>query len=81
MSSAAHHVMAYRTSAGEEVSDDDGESGAGRRLLTLLQRMGVEDVVVVATRWYGGVHLGPARFRHLVRVAKEAVELLSPRRK
>lgn len=43
--------------------DDDGETAAGGRLLHLMQLMDVWDVVVVVTRWFGGVKLGPDRFR------------------
>lgn len=42
-------------------NDDDGESGAGAKLAALLELMGVQNVFVVVTRWYGGVHLGPDR--------------------
>ncbi|KAK5015896.1 hypothetical protein LTR60_002663 [Cryomyces antarcticus] len=35
--------------------DDDGETAAGGRVLHLMQLMDVWDVVVVVTRWYGGV--------------------------
>jgi putative IMPACT (imprinted ancient) family translation regulator len=30
--------------------------------LHLMQLMDVWDVMVVVTRWYGGVHLGPDRY-------------------
>ena len=53
--------------------DDDGETAAGGRLLHLLQVMDVWNVMVVVTRWYGGVHLGPDRFRIMGAVAREAV--------
>ena len=39
--------------------DDGGETAAGRRLLHLLEVMDVWDVLVVVSRWYGGVRLGP----------------------
>jgi hypothetical protein len=53
-------------------SDDDGERWAGARLLRVLER---EDVVgaVVVGRWYGGVMLGPVRFRWIEQCAEEAV--------
>ncbi|CEQ39236.1 SPOSA6832_00759, partial [Sporobolomyces salmonicolor] len=44
-------------------SDDDGESPAGKNLLELLHKLDVKDVLIVVTRWYGGVQLGPDRFR------------------
>lgn len=43
-------------------ADDDGEDAAGGRLLMLLQSSGCEGVVVVVSRWFGGVLLGPMRF-------------------
>ena len=52
--------------------DDDGEKYAGRKLVNLLVDMNVSGAIVVA-RWYGGVMLGPARFDHIVNVAKEAI--------
>ena len=53
--------------------DSDGETAAGGRLLHLLQLMDVWDVMVVVTRWYGGVLLGPDRFRFINQVARDAV--------
>lgn len=75
---ATHNITAWRirdavTDASYQDCDDDGETAAGSRLLHLLQVMDVWDVVVVVTRWYGGVHLGPDRFRLINQVAREAV--------
>lgn len=50
--------------------DDDGEHAAGGRLLHLLQIVDAQNVMVVVTRWYGGVHLGPARFTHINNAAR-----------
>ena len=52
--------------------DDDGEKYGGKRVEKVLVEMGVEGTVVVG-RWYGGVLLGPARFEHIEKVAREAV--------
>lgn len=52
--------------------DDGGEASAGRNLLALLETLDVEGAVAV-TRWYGGTPLGPARFRHINAVAREAL--------
>ena len=30
--------------------------------------------VVVVSRWYGGTHLGPSRFKHISNCAREALE-------
>ncbi|PWN25857.1 ribosomal protein S5 domain 2-like protein [Jaminaea rosea] len=44
-------------------NDDDGESAAGGRLAHLLDTLRCENVLVVVTRWYGGIHLGADRFK------------------
>ncbi|XP_054164884.1 protein IMPACT-B-like [Oppia nitens] len=74
--SATHNISAYRISGGPHNTclqdcDDDGESHAGSRLLHLLQILEVKDVVVVVSRWYGGIQLGPDRFKHINNVARD----------
>lgn len=54
--------------------NDDGESQAGGRLLHLLQIVDVKNVIVIVTRWYGGIHLGPERFRHINNAARQILE-------
>ncbi|KAM3187630.1 hypothetical protein ACTXT7_001904 [Hymenolepis weldensis] len=49
--------------------DDDGETQAGGRLLHLISLAAKEGVVV--TRWYGGIHLGPDRFKHINNAASQ----------
>lgn len=53
--------------------DDDGETAAGGRLLHLMQLMDVWDVIVVVSRWYGGIKLGPDRFRIINNVGRDAL--------
>ncbi|SNX85519.1 related to YIH1 [Melanopsichium pennsylvanicum] len=55
--------------------DDDGETAAGGRLAHLLSLLELDNVIVVVTRWYGGVHLGADRFKLINRAAKEALDL------
>ncbi|MEE2861386.1 MAG: YigZ family protein [Pseudomonadota bacterium] len=62
---ATHHSWAAVLD-GDPVKDDDGESGAGALILQMLERAGLQDHVVIVTRWYGGKHLGGDRFRHVV---------------
>ena len=62
---ATHNTWAARLSDGTEIKNDDGEGGAGMIILQMLAREGVEDAIVVVTRWYGGTHLGGDRFRHV----------------
>ena len=60
---ATHNITAWRMRGPNDTAfqdcDDDGETAAGGRLLHLLQLMDAWDVMVVVTRWYGGVQLGP----------------------
>jgi hypothetical protein len=74
---ATHNITAWRIrgDGGTTYQDcyDDGETAAGRRVLHLMQVMDVWDVMVVVTRWYGGVLLGPERFRCINQVAREAL--------
>ena len=62
---ATHNIMAYKLANGDCYRDDDGENNAGDKLLYLLDVMKVEDICVIVSRWYGGVHLGPDRFKHI----------------
>lgn len=57
---ATHHVFAWRSAAGDERWDDDGEpvGTGGRPLLGAIDAAGVTDVAVVVTRWFGGTKLG-----------------------
>ena len=54
--------------------DDDGETAAGGRLLHLLQVGNCKNVLVVVSRWFGGVLLGPARFTHINNAARVLLE-------
>ena len=62
---ATHNTWAVLLPDGTPVKNDDGESGAGQIILRMLERDGIKGEVVVVTRWYGGVHLGGDRFRHV----------------
>ncbi|MBQ6972788.1 MAG: YigZ family protein [Synergistaceae bacterium] len=57
---ATHNCRAYVLADGTEYSSDDGEpSGtAGRPILGAIKRSGLVNVIVVVTRYYGGVKLG-----------------------
>ena len=56
---ATHNCWAYRIGA-EYRSSDDGEPAgtAGRPILAAIDGQGLDQVVVVVTRWYGGIKLG-----------------------
>jgi uncharacterized YigZ family protein len=56
---ATHNCWAYRIGA-EYRSSDDGEPAgtAGRPILATIDGQGFDQVMVVVTRWYGGIKLG-----------------------
>eukprot|EP00873_Tetraselmis_striata_P042264 jgi/Tetstr1/462528/TSEL_007517.t1 len=73
---ATHNIMAYRIHCPDRGTllqdhDEDGENAAGGRLLNLLQIVDARDVIVIVSRWYGGVKLGPSRFTIINNVARE----------
>ncbi|HEX5133056.1 MAG TPA: YigZ family protein [Candidatus Krumholzibacteria bacterium] len=74
---ANHHCFAFLSgppgSTGAMGSSDDGEPGgtAGRPMLSVLLNSGLGDVVVVVTRYFGGVKLGTGG---LVRAYSGAVQ-------
>lgn len=73
---ASHHVPAFLIGHGAGVTahcSDDGEPGgtAGRPALVVLQGSGLGDVVVVVTRYFGGIKLGTGG---LVRAYTEVVQ-------
>jgi hypothetical protein len=84
---ATHNIMAYRFSIPREHNkmnivddiilqdcDDDGETAAGGRLLKLLENCKCVNVAVVVSRWYGGVKLGPDRFKNINTVARDLLQ-------
>ncbi|KAJ5181159.1 hypothetical protein N7472_011119 [Penicillium cf. griseofulvum] len=84
VAAATHNISAWRIRQRKDVDgaggetvvqdyDDDGETAAGGRLLHVMQLMDVWNVVVVVTRWYGGIQLGPARFRLINDVGRDAL--------
>lgn len=52
-------------------NDDDGEDAAGNKMAFLLDMRKDENVLIVVSRWFGGIHLGPKRFAHIVNVARK----------
>ena len=73
---ASHNMIAYKFHDNKmgcivSDSDDDGEKGSGSKLAALLDLADAQDCIVVVSRWYGGVHLGPARFKWIATVARQ----------
>lgn len=56
---ATHHCWAWRLGANYRSSDDGEPAGtAGRPILAAIDGQGCDQVVVVVTRWFGGIKLG-----------------------
>lgn len=76
---ATHNIMAFRffdADRGVQCADndEDGEDAAGARLAELLELMGANNIIVVVSRWFGGIKLGPDRFRHINNAARSLIE-------
>ncbi|KAF4550579.1 Hypothetical protein D9617_16g013670 [Elsinoe fawcettii] len=71
-------TLAFGGQGGKEAlqtgQDEDGEQYAGKHVARVLADLNVVGSLVVA-RWYGGVMLGPVRFKHIEDVAREAVKV------
>jgi hypothetical protein len=82
-SRATHNIFAYRFEgvSGDKEGvvyhdfDDDGENAAGGRLAELIRLMGISGVAVIVSRWFGGILLGPHRFKYINNSAREMLEL------
>lgn len=73
---ATHNIYAYRLNSGGKITEhyeDDGEHGAGRKLLNLLQSDHIDNQLVVVSRWCGDQHLGPSRFDYILEAAQEVI--------
>jgi uncharacterized YigZ family protein len=75
---ATHHCYAYLVGSpqsGQAAMSDDGEpSGtAGRPIFSVIGHKGVGDVLVVVTRYFGGVKLGAGGLVRAYSAAAEAV--------
>lgn len=67
---ATHNITIYRyihedTKQIVEDYDDDGEDGAGFRVLGVLQKMKLINLFVMVTRWFGGTLLHQDRFKRI----------------
>lgn len=81
---ARHHCWAYllggSAAATQAAANDDGEpSGtAGKPILNVIQHKGIGNVVVIVTRYFGGVKLGAGGLVRAYSGAAEAVLSQTP---
>ncbi|XP_029647814.1 protein IMPACT isoform X1 [Octopus sinensis] len=76
VANATHNIMAYRILPSDsniviQGCDDDGEVHAGSRMLHLLQIIEATNLIVVISRWFGGILLGPDRFKFINNCARQ----------
>ena len=74
---ATHNCFAYRLRSGEARYSDDGEpqGTAGLPMMEVLRKRGLCDLLVVSTRYFGGILLGAGGLvRAYTRSASDAVD-------
>ncbi|KAM9984155.1 hypothetical protein ACTFIZ_003861 [Dictyostelium cf. discoideum] len=76
---ATHNMYAYRFQLenGEinEYYNDDGEDGAGDKMLFTLSKNQTKEILIICTRWFGGILLGGRRYVHIVNTTKDILNL------
>lgn len=75
LKTASHNAWAYRvkhSGSGRVTEDsfDDGETGCGKLMLEVMRESDAVDTLVVLTRWFGGIMLGPDRWRLMRNVVR-----------
>lgn len=74
---ASHVIYAYHVGT-ERYSihnwEDDGEWGGARWIMEAISKKNVYNRLVCVTRWYGGKHMGRARFETIKDMAITAIE-------
>lgn len=77
LKTATHNAWAYRISSPtgriREESFDDGETGCGDLMLRVMREANAVDTLVVMSRWFGGIFLGPDRWRLMRNVVTNAL--------
>ncbi len=73
---ATHNTWAAVLPTGA-LKADDGESGAGMVILRMMERAGLDNHVIIVTRWYGGKKLGGDRFRRVQDATRAYLDQIS----
>ena len=79
LASASHNITAFRVLSQSphgpilEESNDDGENGGGKHLLSVMQSDNIVGMLLIVTRWYGGIMLGTDRWRIMSQVSRDAL--------
>ncbi|MGE4443937.1 MAG: YigZ family protein [Candidatus Altimarinota bacterium] len=71
---STHNSYAYRIKLENgsmlEGKNDDGETGAGMCILREIQRENAKNLIVVVTRYFGGIYLQTDRFKNVIDACK-----------
>jgi putative IMPACT (imprinted ancient) family translation regulator len=82
---ATHNSSAYRITTPEwaimESKNDDGETGAGMCILREMRRANAVNMIIIVTRYFGGIHLQADRFRHVIDATKMILEKIGETKK
>ncbi|KAK3096109.1 hypothetical protein FSP39_023344 [Pinctada imbricata] len=82
--SSNHRILVYRfrSEDGKQLDGyfDDGEHGAGRRLLKFMKDRNIDDTAVMISRWTGAVHIGYERFKVMEELVQDAFDQLAGNR-
>ena len=77
---STHLACAYILNPGSSSvikhKDDDREYGAGRRMLQVLEDTECYGIIVLVSRWFSGVELGPTRFIHYQNATRAVLQKL-----
>lgn len=73
----ADHIIAAFITENEEGFQDNGEFGAGHRILKTLKETKLYQIAVFVIREYGGQNLGVLRFNIMQNIARKALEALT----
>lgn len=75
---SSHLIYAYRVGNEKRYIsnyEDDGQWGAGRELMRVLDQTGSFNHLLAVTQWNAGRHLDPSRFAQIRDMAEQAVKL------
>ena len=73
---SADHITAANNLRNSSAFQDDGEFGAGTKLLQILKDERPLNIVVFVVRYHKGEKLGPVRFEHMKQAAEQAITRL-----
>lgn len=72
--STADHIAVACKIDGQEAYNDNAEFGAGMKMMKAIRESGLDNVVLFMIRQYGGINLGPRRFKIISDLATIALQ-------